>query len=90
MELNSEQTQKIADMLGEPKVKWSRAGAFFCSMRTPEMDALVDAGALRVEETIEPWGPCVTYVVTDGMRNRMAAVMLSTNAALTGSPESQP
>jgi hypothetical protein len=76
MDLTAEQLQKITCMLGTPVVTWSRTGALFFSQRMPDMDALVESGALRVQETIEPWGPTVTYIVTNAMRRRMAAVML--------------
>jgi hypothetical protein len=77
--LNSEQVQKIADMLGQPSVRWSKNGAMFCSQQTPEMDALVSEGAMRVEKTVEPWGEMFTYIVTDEMRRHMARMMLNSN-----------
>ena len=76
MDLNLEQQGILQQMLGKATVKFERHGAYFCSARTPEMDVLVVLGALRVEESIEPWGPCVTYVVSDGARQAMALLAL--------------
>ena len=78
MDIDTKQAKVIADMLGTPKVVWSKPGAVFFSQKNEEMDKLVTAGALQVEETAEVWGPTVTYVVTEG---RMSAAMLGGSIA---------
>ena len=81
MDLTLEQQMTIALLLGKATVRFERHGTYFANKRTPEMDALVDAGALRREETVEAWGPCVTYVATDEVRNQMALLALRSNVA---------
>ena len=66
-------------MLGDPIVKWSRNGAYFASSHIPELDDLVDAGAMYVKESVEAWGPCVTYTVTKVLREKMLSMILESN-----------
>ena len=76
MELSLEQQGILQKMLGKATVKFERNGAYFASARIAEMDELVAMGVLRVDESIESWGPCVTYVVNDGARQAMARLAL--------------
>lgn len=76
MELSLEQQGILQRMLGKATVTFDRHGAYFASARIAEMEELVAMGVLRVEDSIEPWGPCVTYVVNDGARQAMARLAL--------------
>jgi hypothetical protein len=72
MNLDIEQQAILGRMLGKPTVTFERAGAHFASARTPDMDALVAAGALRVEKGLALPHETIVYVVTSEARNMVA------------------
>jgi hypothetical protein len=76
MNLDIEQQALLGRLLGKPTVVFEKAGAYFARVRTPEMDALVDAGALRVEEGALLPDSTVIYIATDKARNMVAITAL--------------
>ena len=72
MELNSKELEILFDLLGTPKITWSKYGFFFCKKRIPEMDELVNKKVLVIDESTEVWGPCVTYTVAKNIRSKLA------------------
>jgi hypothetical protein len=77
MELTADQQQALHAMLVEASLRFTKPGFFMASTRLPEMDALVAAGALTVEEGQEPWGWCVVYKATEQTRLMIGLLSLT-------------
>lgn len=77
MELTDAQLQRLAKMLGEPRVTWSKAGMLTCAERDADMDTLVRKCLLTRRTEISMFGDTViTYEVTQSARRNPALVLL--------------
>lgn len=77
MSLTMEQQALLQQFLGKPKVTFERFGIYWCNQRQPELDAMVEVGALKRRESVETWGPTVAYIVTAQARLQMARMTLN-------------
>lgn len=59
------------DLWGGIEITFNNRGVFFSSTNDREMEDLVAAGVCTREETTEPWGPCISYLVTEAARDAM-------------------